>query len=241
MAHIDRDDLALIALGEHVDPDAARHLDDCDLCRDEMLALQTAAQAGRGSLHADRLEQPHPRVWEAIRAETGISSEAPEAPRPLSSARRRPRRRALVAVLAAAAAALVAVAGVGVWQALRPVEPRQLAAADLAAFPDWPEARGTAELEEQPDGTIALRVELDAPPVDDGFREVWLIDPASSSLISLGVLESGADTFVVPADIDPGAYSTVDISAEPADGDPEHSGDSIVRGALERGDDRSGS
>jgi hypothetical protein len=37
----------------------------------------------------------------------------------------------------------------------------------------------------------------------------------------------------VPAGIDTGEYDLVDISEEPYDGDPTHSGDSIVRGQLD--------
>ena len=36
----------------------------------------------------------------------------------------------------------------------------------------------------------------------------------------------------VPAELDPDVYSIVDISIEPRDGDEQHSGRSILRGAL---------
>jgi hypothetical protein len=38
---------------------------------------------------------------------------------------------------------------------------------------------------------------------------------------------------LIPESVDLARYSVVDISAEPVDGDPTHSGDSIVRGALD--------
>ena len=38
---------------------------------------------------------------------------------------------------------------------------------------------------------------------------------------------------MVPAGIDPAQFALVDVSREPVDGEPAHSGDSIVRGLLE--------
>ena len=48
---------------------------------------------------------------------------------------------------------------------------------------------------------------------------------------SLGVFD-GPGTYEVPADIDPELFPVVDISIELDDGDPTHSGDSVVRGEL---------
>ena len=47
-----------------------------------------------------------------------------------------------------------------------------------------------------------------------------------------GLLEGSEGTFPLPAGVDLSEYSVVDVSREPSDGDPAHSGDSIVRGAL---------
>lgn len=49
------------------------------------------------------------------------------------------------------------------------------------------------------------------------------------------MLDGTDGRFTVPADIDLAEYSLVDISEEPDDGDPQHSGDSIVRGPLREG------
>ena len=53
------------------------------------------------------------------------------------------------------------------------------------------------------------------------------------ALISLGVLDDSSGTFRVPDSVDLDEYRLVDISFEPVDGDPAHSGDSIVRGELD--------
>ncbi len=87
-------------------------------------------------------------------------------------------------------------------------------------------------MEERPDGTFAVRVKVDADAAPDTFREVWLITADASALVSLGVMDGEEQTFAVPADVDLRDYVLVDVSQEPVDGDPTHSGDSIVRGEL---------
>lgn len=102
---------------------------------------------------------------------------------------------------------------------------------------------GLAELDEL-DGARELVVRTDglvasdgaaAAGGDGGYYEVWLIDVPDGRLVSLGVLGTAQGSFTVPADIDAGAYSTVDVSFEPLDGEPTHSGASVLRGTLAPG------
>ena len=51
-------------------------------------------------------------------------------------------------------------------------------------------------------------------------------------MVSLGVVQSGDTQWDWPTGIDPNEYSLVDLSIEPDDGDPTHSGRSILRGEL---------
>lgn len=134
----------------------------------------------------------------------------------------------------ALAAAIVLIAGIGLtaWGVARMSAPTVLADATLSAFPAHAGASGSADLERARDGALSLVVTATIAPATDGFREVWLIRSDGGALISLGVLDGTTGTFAVPADIDLAEYRLVDISAEPADGDPAHSGDSIVRGEL---------
>ncbi|WP_437440904.1 anti-sigma factor [Rathayibacter oskolensis] len=136
--------------------------------------------------------------------------------------------------VAAAAALVVGVAGGAWWQASRPDQAVVVARADLAAFPGWQGASGTAELEDT-DGERELVVHLDATGGAQAYREVWLIASDASGLVGLGVLDGTDGRFTVPADVDLSQYSLVDVSEEPLDGDPSHSGDSIVRGPLLEG------
>jgi hypothetical protein len=50
--------------------------------------------------------------------------------------------------------------------------------------------------------------------------------------LSLGTLAAGTGSFTVPDDIDTWDYRTVDISDEPPDGNPAHSGISLIRGTF---------
>jgi hypothetical protein len=132
--------------------------------------------------------------------------------------------------MVAAALVLGIVAGVLGSSLLSPSDdPRVLAEAELEPFPDW-SASGSARVEETAAGSREIVVDLSAPR--GGLREVWLIDPETSGLVSLGLLSGTSGTFSIPADLDLNRYSVIDVSEEPDDGDPAHSGNSIVRGPL---------
>lgn len=239
MSHLDPELLALLALDEPIETDADRaHLAACPACAGDLTALRHAATVGRAAVDGATLEAPHERVWERISDELDLGADhtAPEpipgttASEPVSPTAPRRRRRTLW-VLAACLAFIVAI-GAGAWTVSRTLLPSELAEASLVAFPDHPGAAGTAVAEESRDGTVRLSVTLDGDTDPDGYREVWLIRSDASALISLGVLEGDAGSFTVPAGIDLAEYSLVDISVEPLDGDPLHSGNSIVRGEL---------
>lgn len=153
----------------------------------------------------------------------------------------RPRRRARIWIPVAASALVVGlVGGVGAgiwWQSTRPLDSGiVVAGAELAPFPNWPDARGSAVVEQRADGTQQVVVDVDAATQDSaaegGLREVWLIRRDGAGLVSIGFLNGTEGRFDVPAGIDLAQYPLVDISAEVDDGDPTHSGNSIVRGEL---------
>ena len=251
MRHVDPDTLALLALGESVESaEESAHLAACPECALELASFTLAARVGRESLTSEPLDVPHDRVWERIAGELQIAQPQPQpqpqplpqltprpqpqpqlTPRPTPIAAR-PRRRLVVAVAAAAAVVALVAAGGAVWVALTPSAPTVLATAQLDALPQWPTASGSARLERLADGSRVVRVTLDAPVDDGGFREAWLITSDASALVSLGVMRDGSATFAVPDGIDTSSYDLVDVSEEAFDGDPAHSGDSIVRGAL---------
>jgi hypothetical protein len=202
----------------------------------------------RGGLPETPTDRPGDGVWASIAAELGQPVGVPNlhgdavaggvgvagggdggsVVRDISSARSRRWGRPVALLTAAAAVLLVAVPlalafGGGGEDPIR--------RADLAALGGW-EGQGQAELVDHD-----LTVSVDGGPAPDGaFYELWLLDldgdelRALHSLGRLGIADDG--TFVVPDDVDLDRFDVVDISIEPDDGNPDHSGQSILRGGL---------
>jgi len=232
--HVDDDVLALLALGEEAGTTADRaHVQECELCADEIAAL--ADVVGLARTADTELVTPGPQVWERIAAELDLAPAAdipatPPVVVPLA-ARRRSRAWGWIAG-AAAAGIIVGGAGVG-WALTRDDRTTSVVAtATLEPLPGW-SAQGTAKVETSRDGTRVLVVDVDEKSDDDGFREVWLLTPDVKGLVSIGTLDGSSGRFDLPAGLDLSQYSVVDVSQEPFDGNPAHSGDSIVRGALQ--------
>jgi len=200
----------------------------------------------RGGLPEIPTEQPTEAVWEAIAAELGptvagsppLAGDRPSSPsvaasddgglaevRSITSARSWGRPLAMVA--GAAAALLV---GVPLFLAFTgSTDPSQRA--ELAALEGF-DGSGEAEVA---GSELSVRFDGDAAP-DGSFYELWLLDLEGDELedlVSLGQVEVAADgSFVIPEGIDLGEFDVVDVSVEPDDGNPDHSGVSVLRGGL---------
>jgi hypothetical protein len=150
----------------------------------------------------------------------------------------RARRRPLLLVAAAAVAG--AAIGAGAVTVLRDSSPEPdrapiaapVVAVDLDPLADN-DASGRASVIERTDGTRVLEVELRAGDLDDRYYEVWLIDEAVQDMVPVGVARAGTVTFELPGGLDLGRFPIVDVSVEPLDGDPTHSGVSVARGVLD--------
>ena len=106
-----------------------------------------------------------------------------------------------------------------------------MAATPLTAL-DSDAERGEASAV-QTDDTFTIRVSASELGDEPGVHEVWLINVDGKRMISIGLLASGDEgEFAVPMDLIDEGYRIVDISVEPDDGDPTHSGVSIARGEL---------
>ena len=127
--------------------------------------------------------------------------------------------------LAAAAAAAVAVVVIATDD-----EPDTEVLASVDLEPLAGSGSGRAELV-RTDDTMHLLVETQDLGAPDGYFEVWMIDPSVTALVSLGPLREDGE-YDVPPGVDPAAFPIVDVSVEPVDGDPAHSGASVLRGEL---------
>jgi hypothetical protein len=252
--HLDADTAALAALGEPFsDLSQGEHVAGCARCQREIDERRSTVSVARSTVGEHELRAAPAHVWQSIRAELGLSSDlvppavtgvtaehegratATAAPVSLDAvrARRAGIRRFIAPVFASAAAAALIAGAIVSWGVGVPRDQGvTIAAAQLDALPAWAGAAGEATITERADGERVIRVALDASVDDSLVREVWLLTEDVDGLISLGLLDGPTGEFVIPASVDLERYSVVDISAEPLDGDPTHSGDSIVRGAL---------
>jgi hypothetical protein len=203
--------------------------------------LQRLGEVARSLRDQDmHFDDPPPRVWDAIADRAGVAGPAGAAgtePKVTrledreAPAARPDRGRRLLAM--AAAVVLLAAAATGVILVLDTSEDPSTTVASVELEPLTDVEPAEARLVEQD-----RRLHLDLPLFDDdlppipGYYEVWLLDEAVEGMISLGPLRADG-VYDLPPNVDHRAYPTVDISREPDDGDPTHSGDSILRGTLD--------
>lgn len=229
----------------NIDDRLRRLLGEPEAGDDELMAdpeLRRIAGALEDAEPGDQLDTPPAHLWEGLAAGAGLdrTAEATPSERPPgggSSAPVVPLRRGASPpwwLGAAAAVLVVVVVAVGALAIVTGDEPddQPLASAELDVLIADAAATGSATLL-SPSGTDELFLQIDASGLDpvDGFYEVWLLTPEVDGLVSLGPVRSDG-RYELPPGLDPDQYSVVDISIEPHDGDPTHSGNSILRGGL---------
>lgn len=232
MQHCTPEQLALAALREPLPEADAAHLETCERCRAEVTSLQRAVDALAVPQLAAPVASvlPPPRVWDAIAAATGVTATLTQDDVPTEADVLPFRRRRVLLVAAAVLAGAVVGAGtVAVLQNMNGGEEVTAVALDPLAGND---ASGRAEVVLRKDGTRVLQVDLKAPRPHDSYYEIWLIDKQVVGMYPLGVVHPGTQTVELPAGLDLGQYPLVDVSVEPLDGNPAHSGVSIARGEL---------
>jgi anti-sigma factor RsiW len=242
MTHLDPDRLADRALGTDDPLTAAEesHLAGCDECRDELAELSRIAELSR---HPEALAQvPADAIWRSIQGQLASPAPAPGTtevaaePPPLSpTVTELPRRTAKPRswLLVAAAAVVGLIIGVGVTTVVVRDRVEVTSSAVLEALPGQT-GQGTAELVSD-QGRPELRVQIDAPPTPDRYREVWLINTDGQRMYTLGVLpDDGRASYPLPPELagQLQGFTIVDVSIEPYDGNPAHSRESQVRGTL---------
>lgn len=226
--HTDDDVLALIAMGEAVDPADDAHVQQCPRCQSRVDQLTAVVTTTRSITPDDRPIAPPPAVWNAIATELALDS-APTNVVSLDSRRRR--RPWLIAAAAVAGIALGSAVTFGLQQSGSQGE--LVAQATLAPIEDSG-FQGSATVE-QVDGKAVLVVSVPGlPSVTDGYYEVWMATPDTSTMVAIGTLNPGTEArFTLPAGMDTAAFPVVDVSVEQFDGDAGHSAVSVVRGQLD--------
>ena len=245
MPHVDPDRLVRLALAESLAGTAADaaetdHVNDCADCRDELESLRTVAELARQTQDLAELPPPPERVWHRIAAATVAPATAPPRVRPttvqIHAPWRWPRwtREALVGSAAAVIAVLSTLGVIRVTD--RPETPPSVqiaATAQLAALPTAPAgSQGVARVLD--DGTgDRLHLHVTGLPLRPGYYEVWLINPDTRQMVSIGTLRDGGDELLpLPSTLNLREYRLVDVSAEEFDGNALHSGQSLLRGTL---------
>jgi hypothetical protein len=83
------------------------------------------------------------------------------------------------------------------------------------------------------DGRRMLRIDArDLPDVADGYAQVWMLDETLESYVSVGILDAETTELWLPRTLDLTAYPIIEVSQEPFDGDPAHSGRTLWRGQV---------
>lgn len=195
------------------------------------------AQRARSITPEDRVrEQPPSELWwkvsSAIESPTGQTP--PASVTPIAGARQTLKKGSPVPKILAAAAAVVAF-----FIAFTIFDN-----SDQANFITLVAEVRNDDLPVDFDGTANAVLEIDDPPILElEFSEsipsgepveLWLGTPDLGELVSLGIVDEGATAWTGdwPAGVDPFVFSVIDLSREPDDGDPTHSGNSLLRGQL---------
>jgi len=187
---------------------------------------------------ADRVrEQPPAALWESIEATLGVELEPKDSQPAAAAARqtviplRRQRRTVtfLGALAVAASAAIALPLAVSGRSEVTVLAAAPLSNEGLAAFDTTP--AGSARLVTS-HGHEYLEVSVQNVPERAGDHlELWLIDTKVQGMVSLGPY-TGNHRYAVPTGVSPARFPIVDVSLEPGDGVPTHSGVSVVRGTL---------
>jgi len=250
VSHYDDDTLALLALGEtDAAADGGAHLRECGACQAEVASLSHVVSVGRASSAADVPAAPSSDVWTRVQAEIRLDASAPGTSGVAAAGAtagpsggadvvsldsRRPRRRNWV--LAVAASFLGLAVGVGITLAATQTDtPASVTIAQAQIVPvSAPTAHGKAVIKRVANGQRTMTINVkDLPVAKNGFYEVWLMNAKPVRFIAVGSLDGKHNgVFQLPPGLDLSAYPYIDVSLQPFNGNPLHSGDSVVRGNL---------
>jgi anti-sigma-K factor RskA len=180
--------------------------------------------AGSVTDHDFQRDEVPPELWTAI---------ANELAHPVNEVvkLRTSRRRALLGAAAAVLAVVVTAGGLLATSKTSENVVAQAALSNEGLSPLGAASSGKAEIFRR-GASYVLHVDVAGVPQEPAsYVEVWLIDRQVKGMVSLGPLRSDGD-YAIPSGVDPATFPIVDMSIEPTDGVPTHSGVSIVRGVT---------
>ncbi|MCH9718582.1 MAG: anti-sigma factor [Actinomycetia bacterium] len=251
MQHCDPETLALVALEpETLGHQDQTHLQECKTCRTEYESFRSTVDIGRSG--PKELVPPPPATWTAIAEATHTprlrslpGGAAASATTQSASDTAGPTRRGWLPLAAAAMIGAIvggaAMTGVAVNQNDAPIAQPSATPSITSATALQPLPEGGRDTASTGNAAVAstdtgetLGISTAGLEATDGYYEVWLIDPETMQMFSIGSIAAGDQDSVlpIPAGVDLDQYSVVDISDEPLNGDPTHSKVSVLRGQL---------
>lgn len=238
--HPDEYALAAFAMGDALDAASRDHVAGCTECSGEVAAFRATITLV-GEAREETFAAPPAHVWDAVQAELRGSTTPPAPAGVVALAQR---RRQVPAWWVGVAASLALVVGLGVGTRVgdepsappiaAPTVPAEVVGStELASLDETAHRRGSAEVRRH-DDRVTLHVAATDLGGPQGTREVWLINLDGTRMVSLGMLPTGeSGDFEFPERLLDQGYRIVDVSFEPDDGDPTHSGESLARGTIE--------
>ncbi|MFW2381743.1 MAG: anti-sigma factor [Acidimicrobiales bacterium] len=208
----------------------------------ELLELLDDIKGRIGNEPTD-LAAPPPEVWHGIQRQldadlvldTHVSPKLAQTDNVVTSLDHHRRKRRPAGILLGAVAASV-VAAIAIGSVLRN-NTTIVGEVELATLNDDVSSLGTATIVEA-DGVTRLDIDFDTGLVGaEDTYELWIIDTDINEMHSLGeIVSTGVGdqrSYEIPPGVDIRDFPIVDISLEPNDGNPAHSGDSHFRGVLD--------
>jgi anti-sigma factor RsiW len=221
-----QDDLPGLLLGELPPATAVavdRHLAACDPCRRDLAAVAVASSALRDLSRLPLMEAPDLPPMRPPAAGPG------GADLPASVLRRGPRRSRWL--LGAAAVLVALLLGIGGFTVGRDRDSGRGQTVALGA-PAAGGATAEARMRGAGDDQIMIMTAQNLPrPPAGAYYEVWLVgDPGEA--FPVGVLApNGEGIWSLPADV-AARYRAIDVTLEPADGNPSRSDRTVLRGTY---------